>query len=246
MKTSSSHDASLQNLLSAHPLLFTFPAPSPSIFYLSTNSPFSSIVPQTIIMHTVIVPSLYTITPLFVPPCSCYVYPVVPQYSNYVLCVPFPPPFIVPPLCQWKKKKNSPKFVPTKLGWDSSIPCCALPSAGRAMQWCHHTVESSRHLGPHEISDTYVSIFWRQNHPRCECSLSVLLGGGRGVWTKTGIFVAQGPIRGFSSSPSFDAKFWCQIHRTPLEVLWSPCLDGSELFWQHEGDPHNIRHVVLI
>ena len=26
---------------------------------------------------------------------------------------------------------------------------------------------------------------------------------------------------------------WCH---TPSEALWSLCLDGSELFWQHEGD----------
>lgn len=32
------------------------------------------------------------------------------------------------------------------------------------------------------------------------------------------------------------------------EVLWSPCLDTSELFWQHEGGggSHNIRQAVLM
>ena len=35
-------------------------------------------------------------------------------------------------------------------------------------------------------------------------------------------------------------------HRTLLEVLWSPCLYWSELFWWYEGDLRNIRQVVLM
>lgn len=34
-------------------------------------------------------------------------------------------------------------------------------------------------------------------------------------------------------------------HTTPSEVSWSPRLDGSELFQQHEGGQHNIRIVIL-
>lgn len=33
---------------------------------------------------------------------------------------------------------------------------------------------------------------------------------------------------------------------TPLEVLWNPCLGRSELFWQHGGNTHITRQVVLI
>ncbi|MCI4393629.1 hypothetical protein PGIGA_G00159810 [Pangasianodon gigas] len=33
---------------------------------------------------------------------------------------------------------------------------------------------------------------------------------------------------------------------TPSEVLWSPCLDGSELFWWYKGDLNNIRQVGLM
>ncbi len=28
------------------------------------------------------------------------------------------------------------------------------------------------------------------------------------------------------------------------EVLWGPCLDTAELFWQLKGDLHNIRKMV--
>lgn len=34
--------------------------------------------------------------------------------------------------------------------------------------------------------------------------------------------------------------------RTPSEILLSPCLYWSELFWWHEGDLCNIRQVVLM
>lgn len=36
--------------------------------------------------------------------------------------------------------------------------------------------------------------------------------------------------------------YWCQTPgRTPSKALWSPCFDGSELFWQNKG-----RQVVLM
>ncbi|KAF7651016.1 hypothetical protein LDENG_00117370 [Lucifuga dentata] len=38
---------------------------------------------------------------------------------------------------------------------------------------------------------------------------------------------------------------WCQIPSTPSEVLWSPCLNGSEPT-AARGDLHNIRQVVLM
>lgn len=30
----------------------------------------------------------------------------------------------------------------------------------------------------------------------------------------------------------------------PSDILWSPCLDRSELFWWHKGNLPNIRQVV--
>lgn len=33
---------------------------------------------------------------------------------------------------------------------------------------------------------------------------------------------------------------------TPSEVFWSPCTNGSELFWWHKVDLHIIEHVVLM
>jgi len=32
----------------------------------------------------------------------------------------------------------------------------------------------------------------------------------------------------------------CHKPQTRSEVLWSPCISAPELFWQHEGDLHNI------
>lgn len=31
-----------------------------------------------------------------------------------------------------------------------------------------------------------------------------------------------------------------------MEVLWSLCLYGSEMFWLHQGGLHNIREVVIM
>lgn len=33
------------------------------------------------------------------------------------------------------------------------------------------------------------------------------------------------------------------IQSTHSEVFWSPCLDASELVWQHGGDLHNILYI---
>ncbi|KAM6977734.1 LOW QUALITY PROTEIN: uncharacterized protein FYW47_002524 [Aplochiton taeniatus] len=38
------------------------------------------------------------------------------------------------------------------------------------------------------------------------------------------------PLHGNGDLKDLLLTYWCQIPRTPSEVLWSPCLDGSELF----------------
>ncbi len=37
-----------------------------------------------------------------------------------------------------------------------------------------------------------------------------------------------------------------RYHRTHSKVLWSLCLDISELFRHHKWDPHDIKQVVLM
>ena len=38
----------------------------------------------------------------------------------------------------------------------------------------------------------------------------------------------------------------CEMCWTNKSDPWSPCLDRSGLFWQHKGDQHNIRQVVIM
>lgn len=40
--------------------------------------------------------------------------------------------------------------------------------------------------------------------------------------------------------------FGARYYNTPSEVLWSSCLNWSELFVQHEGNPHDIKKIVLL
>lgn len=41
---------------------------------------------------------------------------------------------------------------------------------------------------------------------------------------------------------------WCQItqHSILLEILWNPGLNGSERFWWHKVEMHNIMQVDLM
>lgn len=52
-----------------------------------------------------------------------------------------------------------------------------------------------------------------------------------------------GPSLQFTGLKGSDLKGH-RYHSTPLEVLWSPGLNGPELFWQHKGT--RFRQVILI
>ena len=57
-------------------------------------------------------------------------------------------------------------------------------------------------------------------------------------WNKT-----SDPWRIHDVTCSFWQSIGARYHRTPSEVLWSPDLNGSEVFWQRKGVLYNVRQV---